>query len=311
MAQYASERYHGGFMRSHHASLTATFVAICRSLAPLLPPKAQLVQDPYGIRLAGPMAGKFLHWLERRPAPVHAMVWGTIWPVLPWALYMQIRTRVLDDALLNFLKQGGRQVVILGAGFDARALRLNEYLDSTVVYEIDHPATQAEKHRIFGHTKTVRYLAWDFEKDSMEELPRRLVELGHDTGRPTFTLWEGVTMYLSQEAIEATLTAIRGYSAPGSQVALNYIDRELLEQRSPLSELVRGVVAVVGEPFQSSFYPDELSTLVKNYGFSIQKDDSFADLARDFLPEPWSRLVHGGRRLALSERTAVIRTDQC
>lgn len=296
-------------MHPRRASFTAAFVAICRGLAPLLPDSTRLVSDPYGARLAGPAGDALLGLLERGPKTARALAWGPLWPMLPWALYMQVRTRALDDALLRFIAEGGRQVVILGAGFDARAQRLQEHLGAAVVFEIDHPATQARKHEIFGRAEAARYLAWNFEQDPMSELPHRLAALGHDPTKPTFTLWEGVTMYLSEEAIEATLQVIQSYSAPGSQLALNYVERDLVDGSNSLAAVVAGVVAVVGEPFRSGFRPADLASLLDKHGFSIQQDESFADLAQELLSPSWSWLVRGGRRLALVERTATARVS--
>ena len=68
-------------------------------------------------------------------------------------------------------------------------------------------------------------------------LPARLAAAGHDPARPTFTLWEGVTMYLTREALDATLDAVRDYSAPGSVVAFNYADRALVRLRRGVVDL--------------------------------------------------------------------------
>src|SRR5262249_25735248 len=120
-------------------------------------------------------------------------------------LGMQLRTRVLDDVLLGFVAQGGRQVLLLGAGFDCRAARFHPELSGATVFEVDHPATQAKKRRVLAdlgaESAPVAYLAWDFETAPMADLPGRLAALGHDPERPTLTLWEGVTMYLTPDAI--------------------------------------------------------------------------------------------------------------
>lgn len=292
-------------MRPHRASFTAAFVALCRGLSPLLPEGTRLVSDPYGARLAGPAGEALIDALAAGPWALRALAWGPLGALLPWVVYMQVRTRALDDALLSFVDGGGAQVVILGAGFDARALRLRERLGATVVFEVDHPATQARKRELFGEESPARALAWDFEADPMSALPGRLAALGHDPGRPTFTLWEGVTMYLTREAIGATLAAVGGYSAPGSRLAFNYVERGLVDGSNPAAAAVAGFVAAVGEPFRSGFAPGDLEALLQEHGFGLQEDRSFGELAEGFLGAPWTWLVRGGRRLALVERTAT------
>jgi len=216
-----------------------------------------------------------------------------------------VRTRFFDDALAGFVRGGGRQVVILGAGFDARAARLDATLGDARVFEVDHPATQAAKRAALDPPR-VTWLAWDFERDPMSELPARLAAAGHDPSRPTFTLWEGVTMYLSRAALDATLDAVRAYSAGGSALAFNYADRALVERPGAAEAVMLGFVRAVGEPFRAGFDPPEAAAWAAEHGFVVRDDRSFAELARALLPAPWWRLVRLGRRAATAERSAVV-----
>src|SRR5690242_14824589 len=116
------------------ASFTAQWVAACRGAGVLLPDDARLAVDPWGARFGG-----LPSWIMGRTAA--RVVRAT--SLLRWVMYLQVRTRVIDDALLAFVARGGRQIVILGAGFDCRAARFARELADGVVYEVDHPATQA------------------------------------------------------------------------------------------------------------------------------------------------------------------------
>ena len=293
-------------MKEHRASATALFVATCRGLAPLLPRGARLVEDPFGARVLHPRLGEAVEALARAPALVRAAAWGPLLPMLPWTIYMQVRTRALDDVLRRFIGGGGRQVVILGAGFDARASRLRADLHGARVFEVDHPATQAAKRARFGPGHDVRYLAWDFERDPLSVLPPRLGSIGHDPAEPTLTLWEGVTMYLTRDAIAATLDAVRAYSAPGSRLAFNYLDARFLARPGALGALTAAAVRVLGEPFRGGFHPDALRELLRAHGFSVESDRSFEALARAMLGRPWSWPVRESRRMAVGERTATV-----
>jgi methyltransferase (TIGR00027 family) len=296
-------------MRPHRPSFTAAFVAAARGLSPLLPDRLRLVDDPYGAAFAGGALGDAVRAVGEAPSAVRALAWGPLLPMLPWAVYMQVRTRVFDDALERFVREGGAQVVILGAGFDARASRLGELLHGATVFEVDHPATQARKREVLaGAPSAARYLAWDFERDAMGALPARLAEAGHDPSRATFTLWEGVTMYLTRDALDATLGAIEAYSARGSWVAFNYADRALVERPGVLERAVLAVVSAVGEPFRSGFEPEDVRAWMREHGFDVQDDRSFAEWAGELLPAPWSRLVRVGRRVATAERTVAARS---
>ena len=164
-------------MRDDSPSRTAAWVALARAMGRDLPPEAQLADDPYGAAFEhGP---RLHHLLSGRGVRVHRLP-----GVTSWILYMQVRTRVIDDALRAFVAGGGRQVVVLGAGYDCRALRLPELADSRVL-EIDHPATQGHKRAVLeriGAASPAHYVTWDFETRPMEDLPEVLAEAGLDVG---------------------------------------------------------------------------------------------------------------------------------
>jgi len=292
-------------VRDRRSSFTAAFVAACRGLSPLLPPVAQLVDDPLGLRFAEVLPAALSQALVSARGPARVVTQAALLPLLPWVAYMQVRTRAIDDALLDFAGGGGEQVVILGAGFDARAVRLAPRLEGVRFIEVDHPATQDRKRAVLadaGVSSGARYLAWDFERDPLADLPARLREVGHDRSRPTFVIWEGVTMYLSREALASSVDAIASFGAPGSRLAFNYVRRDLVERPGPLPRAVAAVVRGVGEPFRSGFDPGELPAWLGSWGFSLRSDDDFAALAKRMLPAPWGAMVREGRRLAVAER---------
>ncbi len=260
-----------------------------RALAAHLPDDERLAIDPFAADLTWPGAAR----VAARPRLASALVRFT--PLRYNVLSLQLRTRAIDDAVRAFVARGGRQIVILGAGFDARATRLG--LDDARFFEIDHPATQAAKRARVG-ASPARFVAWDFERDALDRLPAALAVEGHETNTPTLTIWEGVTMYLSREALDASARAIRAYSAPGSDLVFNYFDEARV--RSP--RRMGGeqlVVSLMGEPFRSGFAPDALGGWLRERGFELVRDRSYAELARELLP----RRRHGGhadRRLALA-----------
>src|SRR4051812_13063545 len=131
-------------MRDERPSATATWVALCRGLGTCLPEDAQLCADPYGLAFGG-TAVRMLGEIAPRVALLRAIVRLRRGPFYRLALWLQMRTRVIDDVLLDFVERGGRQIVILGAGFDCRGARFAKRLEGSVVYEVDHPATQAKK----------------------------------------------------------------------------------------------------------------------------------------------------------------------
>lgn len=248
----------------------------------LLPPEARLVEDPYGTAFSN-MSSQ----VERvRPLANTRML-------QQWIMYMQVRTRVIDDALRTWVAGGGRQVVLLGAGYDCRALRLPELRDARV-FEVDHPATQQRKQRVLArlHAESpAEYVTWDFETRAMDDLPDVLEEAGLDRSKPAFTIWEGVTMYLTDGAIDASLRAIRAWSAPGSRLAMTYFSKSRIEQPTLATRALKAIVATFGEPWRFGWAPDQLSAYLHERGFRLEENIAMADAARALLPPRYASLV--------------------
>jgi len=285
-------------MRDDSPSRTAAVVAAARHLGQLLPDNVRLVEDPYGAAFASPALAK---WLDQRIDRLRPLASAP--GLAQWILYMQVRTRVIDDALRAFIAAGGTQLVILGAGFDCRALRLPELADIRVL-EVDHPATQARKRSVLdqlGARSHADYVTWEFEARPMEDLPDILDEAGLDLAKPAFTIWEGVTMYLTEPAIDTSLRAIRAWSGPGSQLALTYFAKTRIEKPSLLTRAMAAVVATFGEPWKFGWKPEELPAYLAERDFTLVRDIAMADAARELLPAEYAAYVaNPDRRFALA-----------
>ena len=291
-------------MRDDTPSRTAAYVAVARGLGHLLPEDVRLADDPYGIAFASPRLARLA---ERAPTSL-ALIPG----LREWILYMQVRTRLLDDAARGFVELGGTQVVLLGAGYDCRALRLPE-LEGAHVFEVDHPATQGHKRatlaRLGAHSPA-RYVTWDFETRPMDDLPDALAEAGHDRTAPTLTIWEGVTMYLTEPAIDASLRAIHTWSAPGSRLGMTYFARQRLARPSFATRAIQAVVSRLGEPWRWGWVPEELPAFLAARGWELVDDIAMSDAARALLPPHLAAGVSDpDRRIALSstpEKVALV-----
>jgi methyltransferase (TIGR00027 family) len=263
----------------------------------------RLVHDPYGLRFGGPATVALAKAAVKLPLAVGRM------PVVRTVMWVQIRTRVLDDVLRAFTAAGGQQVLLLGAGFDCRGTRFADELGDGTVFEVDHPATQARKKRVLAEAAArqarTRYLAWDFERDRMIDLPERLALLGHDSSRPTLTIWEGVTPYLTPTAIASTVASVHALSAPGSPFAFTYFDRAQIDRPDVRHRVLARFVARVGEPFRFGWDPTELPMWLDDHGFALDWDRTDLELAARLLPEHGHYMRHGGfRHIALASRSS-------
>jgi methyltransferase (TIGR00027 family) len=145
--------------------------------------------------------------------------------------FLTVRDRHIDEYLKCCLANGVRQVVILGAGYDARAYRFEEFKRGVKVFEVDHPATQQAKlkklMKIFGGVPSyVTYVPIDFNTQTLEQ---RLRECGYDEQVKTLFIWQGVTQYLTPEGVDSTLTFVTNHSAPGSSIIFDYMYTSLLD----------------------------------------------------------------------------------
>jgi methyltransferase (TIGR00027 family) len=190
--------------------------------------------------------------------------------VLAFCRWMCIRSRFTEDLVERAICRGVEQYVILGAGLDSFACRRSDLMDRLRVFEVDHPASQSWKQyrlRDLGIEipGNLVFAPVDFERQTLRE---GLVSAGFDFARPAVFSWIGVTMYLTLDAIEATLGTI-SQCMPGSQVALTYNQphRVLDDIALQVTSTFEAIATEMGEPFVSLFAPDEIEGLLRNHGF--------------------------------------------
>jgi methyltransferase (TIGR00027 family) len=141
-----------------------------------------------------------------------------------------IRTRFIDDALERAVTDGATQVVILGAGLDSHAYRCRELLARVGIFEVDRPAMQEMKKRrvravIGSPPANLTYVPADLQR---EDLPDVLARHGCDPRQQTFFIFEGVTMYLPEEAVKRVFR-LAAASAPGSAIVFDFVSRAMIE----------------------------------------------------------------------------------
>lgn len=176
------------------------------------------------------------------------------------ALMMQVRTRFIEDRMAEEFKRGVFQLVILGAGFDTRAYRLTDMLRHARIFEVDQPSMQAYKKRRIREEgiavpENLTWVPVDFRHERAGDV---LATVGYDARRPTFFIWEGVTMYLTEAAVSDMLRWI-ALQAHGSVLIFDFVNRssvELMQSASfdHLPEPARQAIARVrrleeGEPW--------------------------------------------------------------
>ncbi|GID51602.1 SAM-dependent methyltransferase [Actinoplanes couchii] len=150
--------------------------------------------------------------------------------------FIAVRTRFFDD-FVRTAAQTCDQVVILAAGLDTRAFRL-DLPDRTRVFEIDLPEVLAFKQGVVAREGTKPAAGrTQVPIDLREDWPSALVEAGFQPGRPTAWTAEGLLVYLTEADCEQLIGRISGLSAPGSRLALGHQDRSTVarQKANPLA----------------------------------------------------------------------------
>lgn len=262
-------------VKDGHGSKTAELVCAGRALAHehVLPGR---FRDPTAEVLLDEATRSEVRSVRRgeRPGGLKARLWQGY--LHTQAVMMAVRTVWLDDRIAAAHHP---QLVILGAGLDGRAWRM-EALRDVSVFEADFPSSQQVKRERSASLRPVscdiRFVPVDFARDALDDA---LASAGHDDTRPTTWLWEGVVMYLSRSDIEATLMTVRRRSAPGSRLLLLYHRPSWI--LTPLGFLLRRI----GEPLRSVFTPEQLRALLAAQGFTVEEDEDLAAAARKLGPE--------------------------
>lgn len=252
-------------MKDGQASITAMAVATARALARDADATApSLLPEPLGLALR--QWQSLPSWARRlRLAPRLASA-GLV-------DHLDLRTTAIDRELADAVDAGARTLVLLGAGFDGRAYRL-DCLRDVDVFEVDHPATSVAKREratsLTARSRSLFHVDVDFDRMSVADA---LLDHGHDDAQPTVWIWEGVTPYLPHEAIDITLRAVASRSAPGSRLLMTYAVPDLVGRSAPLVEaVVRQSFAVLGEPLRGAMEPDAAIERVAQHGFETLSD---------------------------------------
>lgn len=191
---------------SRGPSRSAKLVAACRMLAADLPENERLIDDPFARLVVDDQA------LEAARADKNLQ--NTI----------RLRTRYIDDAVIDFTSRHADhepQVLLLGAGFDARAYRLDV---PAAYFEVDFPATLADKAELLAakvHVRPRTVVPVDLAERGFVQ---PLVEAGFSTDRPTIVVWEGVTMYLDAATAADVIAQIGDATTGGGMLVADYAE---------------------------------------------------------------------------------------
>lgn len=266
---------------------TAQGVAKQRLIESLAQPNKRVIYDPYAKRfVAGAgiiklMGHKFSVWLTQKLAP-------------GFHEHLISRTRFIDDLVKKCAADGIEQYVILGAGYDLRAHRLN--LPSTLnIFEVDQLEVQNRKQaklpKALTQIDNITYVNVDFNTQTITE---RLLKSGFDPSKTTLFTLEGVSQYITKEAVKATLTELSQISKSADSIFyMSYVDKLLKDDPKAcfgegypdpkkIAERILNMSEKVGEPWISLYSEDEVNQILQENGFSMTENKTLVDLNKAY-----------------------------
>ena len=272
------------------ASSTAEFNAGMRWAETTRPVQSRVVTDPYSFHFLTSLQGRALF---RLPSLARFTLRVIDLRYAGLTAEILLRGRYLDDTVCAATAAGIRQIVLLGAGYDSTAIR-HEFGSSTTVYEVDAPATQRTKRTVVDRLDIARShrtvsVPCNFKAERAADLLR---DAGLRTDEPTLVAWLGVSYYLPEASLRATLDQIREICAPGSVLVVDYLDEDVVNGTTPHAGARRlaKYVAAIGEPYVFGMTPASARELLSAHGFDVVDHARVTDLIERYADnDPWFR----------------------
>jgi methyltransferase (TIGR00027 family) len=278
--------------RTEAADSTAVRVALWRAMHVQVDPPPHVLEDEIGLQLAAPDDG----WRCRPDMDPHF--------TRRFRASIVARARFIEDLVVERADHGVGQYVILGAGLDTFVQRRPEIASRLQVFEVDPPGPQAWKRQRlidlgFGIPDWLRFVPVDFEAGGCWW--EQLATAGFDRGQLAVVASTGVSMYLTRDAISATLRQVAAL-APGSTLAMTFVlPLELAEPEERFGyEAAEKGSRASGMPFISFFTPLEIMALAREAGFREVQHVSAATLTKRYFAGRKDGLRPGSEELLIA-----------
>lgn len=251
---------------------TAKTAAGHRAIESERPEAERMCYDPYADKLVGQEGRGYAERVKETLPEVRAAV--------------TLGTSYIDDYVKKGVRERVRQIVIMGAGYDTRALRIEE-LKTIKVFEVDAPPMQMEKKNkvleIIGHLpEHIVYIPINFLKENLDDLKRKLSENDYDPQQKSLFILECVVSFLNETVAKDILRFIASFSGKGSSVIFNYTQNTPEYQK--IQEEVKKMdllPASSSEP-RYTLTPEQASKMLEDQGFSQITNLSLEQIRRQY-----------------------------
>jgi methyltransferase (TIGR00027 family) len=201
--------------------------------------------------------------------------------------FMIARTAFFDQVVKGALEGHVPQLVFLGAGYDSRPYRFRELAEGTRIFELDAGPTQARKKEMLSKEAIALpaqlvFAAIDFAADDLGAV---LLKAGFAREEKAFFVWEGVTYYLSAEAVDETLAAVRRISIDGSSICFDYasLSAEARGDEATRKLKERMQSEYVSEPTRFGIPQGQLTGFLAARGYAVIENLGPADMLARYL----------------------------
>jgi methyltransferase (TIGR00027 family) len=206
--------------------------------------------------------------------------------------YVVARTRYIDAVFEQAVAVGFAQIVIFGAGFDTRALRLQDGSGALRIFELDAPTTQNAKlgqyrKRGLAVPPNVVFVAVDFDRESPSAALERS---GFRAGARTLFLFEGVLMYLQPASVDEILRTMHALGGDGSEMVFDYIRASLLRGPGEGKDAA-DAVAKIGEKWHFTLEEGEAATFLAARGWTLTDHRDPASLDDLFFKDSEGKII--------------------
>lgn len=246
-------------------SATAELVASHRAAESFKPVNERICYDPYAIHFLSPETLEIL----KDPIKMRAIT-EQVGPIgQEMSTSLRVRVRYFDDFIKKLVSEGLEQLIILGAGYDTRAYRI-EGLENVKVFEVDHTATQRFKvekiKEIFGSLPDhVVYVPIDLEKRTLSQ---SLSDKGYNSSKKTLFVMEGLIQYLTPKSVDEIFSFIARNSGKESTIIFDYHDESVVNGTSEVGKMIKNFVEQVGEHLKFGINQEKIEEFLSDRGFS-------------------------------------------
>ncbi|MBN1274180.1 MAG: SAM-dependent methyltransferase [Candidatus Aminicenantes bacterium] len=222
--------------------------------------------------------------------------------------YVIARTKYIDSVFKQALSQQFDQILILGAGFDTRALRFQEEMGQTKIFELDVSLTQQAKIKQYQKRhlpvpENLIFIPIDFDKESLSE---KLDESGFCKNHKSLFVLEGLIMYLQPESVDLTFRTIQEYSGKGSWVVFDSVYGSVIRKEGDYYG-ENGIVQTVsgaGEQWNFGIEDGQIRQFLENYKMDLINQKDTKSLEQDYFCSPDGKImgrINGTHFLVTSE----------